>query len=121
MATHVDIIGFHKDEFVEIQFFGKDRKGEVLPSAEGQTVTLVLSRTAGGNAVDGLKWSTGTGHITLTDEPNSEWKLAFSPDDFAEVSEGRYYFYNIWTQLNPGAPILQACGRFVLRPSISAT
>ncbi|NIZ63535.1 hypothetical protein DL239_21515 [Sedimentitalea sp. CY04] len=118
MASQIDITGFHKDEYVEIQFFGRDREGGALSAAAGQVIKLVLSKTAGGDPVAGMEWTSNTSHITLVDEAKSEWKIALSPDDLSAAIERKNYFFNIWSQLTDSTPILQAEGGFTLKPSI---
>jgi hypothetical protein len=119
MATEINIDGFHYDEYVEILFQGRDRSGYPLSDAASQVITLVISGTAGGVADPGGEWSTATGHIVLVDAPEAKWEISLTPDDLSDLSEGKVYYYNIWSQLTPDTPILQAKGRFTLLDSIN--
>jgi hypothetical protein len=53
------------------------------------------------------------------DAPEAKWEISLTPDDLSDLSEGKVYYYNIWSQLTPDTPILQAKGRFTLLDSIN--
>lgn len=118
MATNVDINGFHKDEYVEIQFFGRDRLGAALTDAASHEVKFSLSATDSGSPLPGMEWTTNSSHISLIDAPNAQWEIALTPADLSEVVEKQIYYFNLWSQRTVNTPILQAKGRFVLMKSI---
>jgi len=119
MATSYDITDFHKGEFVQFTLLAKDRDDTVITTPASQTVTMTIGTTADGS----LSWefSTATGHITLTDESTGEFTISLTPSDLISVQENSTYYYNIWTELSPSQPLLQAKGKFRLLKSIEAS
>lgn len=114
MATELDIVEYHKGEYVEIDFFAKNRDGTVLTSPASQVVTMTIGETASGDPL--LTFTTTGGKIVLTDAPTAKFTIGLLEADLTTLIEGRTYFYNIW--VGTSQPTLQAKGRFVLQNSI---
>lgn len=114
MATETNIDQYHKGEYVEIDFFAKNRDGTALTNPASQVVTMTI-----GESVDGLPmlvFTTASGEITLTDAPTSKFTIGLSTANLEDLVEGRTYYFNIWVGTTQRT--LQAFGKFILQNSI---
>lgn len=113
MATETDIIEFYKGEYVEIDFFAKNRDGSVLSSPSTQTVAFTVAETQEADPL--LSFST-VDKITLSDEATAKFTIGLLATDLTAMIEGRTYYYNIWVGTTQRT--MQAKGKFVLQKSI---
>lgn len=113
MAAEENITSTHHGERLVIELFAKDSEGEVIANPAGQTVTLAISRSEGGEPL--LELSSGW---SLASAPEGRFVGTFSASDLATLVEGVPYRYNIWTRESGADPLLQAKGRLMRQASI---
>ncbi len=112
MATKANIEGFHKGEYIEIVLLAKDRDGSVITTPASQLVSFTVGDTPAGTP--SLTFTTVTGEVVLTDAPTGEFTVQLEASDLSTLLENRTYYYNLWSELSPSQPLLQAKGKFKL-------
>ena len=118
MATKQDVTTFHSGEDIIIELFAKTDDGDKLPAPGDEEITIVIG-TRRGNVV--LR-ENASPQVSLTDSGEAHWTIRLdATDDLTVITPGVAYRYNIWSQNSvTGVEYLQARGRLVYQPSLSA-
>ena len=110
----MDITTRHKDEEVIIDILVQDDAGAAIANPALHTVSIVISSTAGGDALGSVKYD-----FTLADSGTARFRRVLSPTDLSALTEGTTYYYNIWSKESLTPPVLRAKGTISLLQSIS--
>ena len=111
----MDITTKHKDEEIIVDVLLQDEAGSPIANPASHTVSIVISATAGGDALGGVKYD-----ATLAEAGTARFRRVLSPADLSGLTEGAPgYFYNIWSKEGAAAPVLRAKGKLSLLQSIS--
>ena len=107
---------FFKGEAVEITLLAKNVDGTPLTDANDAIVIMTIGLSPSGEPL--LQFDD---KHTLLDLPTARFNITLSALDVTLLTEGKAYYYNMWTQALTGDPRLQGKGKISLNKSIEPT
>lgn len=110
MATN-DITTFYKGETVQFFVSAKNADGTALTSPGTQTIIVKIA-----TSISGSPMLTFNSNFVLVEA--SKFLVTLSADELEKLTEGRPYFYNVWSQNGAEDPRLQVSGRITLQRGI---
>lgn len=115
MPTEHDLIKWHQGEAVEILFSAKNPDASILTDPESHTIQMTISTSEDGEAL--LSFDS-VPIVSLVDIANADFFIQIPDAQLSVLREGVTYYYNIWSQIDPEDPRLQAYGKLRRKGSI---
>lgn len=104
---------FYKGETATIALLAKNPDGSIISNPTDQTIIITIGTTLSSAPI--LEFND---RFTLQSALTGSFSVSLSDEDMSSLTEGKVYFYNLWSKHLTADPRLQTFGKFLLQKSI---